>query len=143
MSYVVETIFLLLGVLSLYVSTVELEFWSGITPGGGFIPALTGAFLIIVALMGLIDKHKFRVHFKPTLSMFLPPLFILAALGVSYLVGMLPAIALMVFSWLKWVEKYSISRSTKITLILILFTYAIFRVWLRVLFPMGLLDRIF
>jgi hypothetical protein len=138
-----DTMFILLGIAALYAGFADLGVWSGITPGGGFMPALTGGLLLVFCLKKLFDKHKPRVHFKPSFRVMLPSVCVLLVLAASYVIGMLPSIGLMIFFWLKWIEKYSFRQSIQITSIVILLTYGIFKVWLRVFFPWGFLGGFF
>jgi len=143
MSYFIDAMFLSCGTAALYFGVIDLGVWDRVSPGGGFVPAFIGAFLMILSVLRLFGKHNTHVNFKFVSRMWLPPLAIVATLGVSYLVGMLPAIALMIFCWLKIVEKYPFWKTTQIVFIAVLLIYGIFRVWLKVLFPLGLLSTLF
>jgi hypothetical protein len=138
-----DAMFMLLGIAALYAGFADLGVWSGITPGGGFMPALAGGFMLVFCLQKLFDKRKPRVHFTPAFKTMLPSVSILLTLGASYAIGMLPSIGLMVFFWLKWIEKYSFRQSIQVACIVVLLTYGIFKVWLKVFFPWGLLGEIF
>ena len=60
----------------------------------------------------------------------------------NLLFGMLPACMIVAFLWLKFVEKYSWKTSLIATVILYIFIYAIFKLWLNVPFPTGLLGEL-
>lgn len=138
-AYFIDVMLLALGIAAVYAGVFDLGFWSRFTPGGGFMPSLIGVFLIFICALSLLDKHKASVSAKFAPKLLLPPLAILAVLGMTNIVGMFPSLALMVFCWLKFVEKYSFGKSAIISFGIIFVTYAIFGVWLRVFFPSGLL----
>jgi len=135
--------FLAVGAVAVYYGVAVLGIWERIAPRGGLMPAIAGGFLVILCALKLFDKHERNEKFKLLSNMWIPPLAVVAVWIMTHIVGMLPAIALMVLGWLIIVEKYSFWRSTQITLVIFLCTYGIFRLWLRVFFPTGLLGNLF
>lgn len=139
MYFILESIFLVIGVVSIYMGINNYGFWSKTVPGGGFMPVLMGVLIILITLLTMIDK-KTRLKLVVDLKGFVPVLAIFGVLLVNIVVGLIPAATVMIFSWLKFVEKYNIKKSLLVTVITSVITYAIFGIWLNVPFPTGLLD---
>lgn len=117
----------------------DYGFWVRKGPGGGFIPVIAGAVLIVssivVIIMNIRDKHP--VHF--TRKAFIPVL-AMVGLGVGcYIFGMIISMVLFVFLWLKLAEKRSVFESLLISVITTAILYGIFVVWLHVPMPKGML----
>ena len=60
----------------------------------------------------------------------------------NLLVCMLPSCMVVSFLWLKLFEKYSWKTSIIATVLLFVFIYGIFKLWLNVPFPTGLLGEL-
>lgn len=139
MKYIMEIIFILVGIMSVYFGIFEYQFWMGTVPGGGFMPVLVGGLIIIINILTILGK-KNRLAFKIDTKSFITVAFILVMLALSLLIGLIPSLTVMIFIWLKWFERYSLPTSIATTLITSVFTYAIFGIWLKVPFPTGLLN---
>lgn len=139
MSYIMELIFILIGLASIYLGYAEYEFWIKTVPGGGFMPVLAGGLIVLISLMVIFDKKKAQ-KIKLVGKAFYPVAAVLITIALNVVVGVLPAITFMVFGWLKWIEKYNYKKSMIIALITSACAYGIFWVWLRVPFPTGLLN---
>jgi hypothetical protein len=139
MNYIMEIIFILIGLVSVYLGYAEYEFWIKTVPGGGFMPILAGVLIILISMLVIFDKKQGQ-KLKVNIKAFYPVFAILAALAFNILVGVLPAITAMVFAWLKWIEKYSYKTAIIVAIITSACAYGIFWVWLRVPFPTGILN---
>lgn len=139
MYFVIEIIIALIGFFSIYKGITDYGFWSRTVPGGGFMPILIGVLLVLISLLIILDR-KVRTKLNFDMKGLIPVLAIIGALISNLVFGLIPAATLMIFSWLKFVEKYSFKTSLIVTLLTSTVTYAIFGVWLNVPFPTGLLD---
>jgi len=137
MFYVMEAAFVLIGVISIYLGVTQYQFWIRTVPGGGFMPVLIGGLMILISILTMLDKNV-RLKFKVERKSLIPVIAILITLILNLLIGLIPALTLMVFIWLKWFEKYPLKASIITTVFTSAFTYAIFGWWLRVPFPTGL-----
>lgn len=139
------TMSMLVPVLSLIagaywvINGFDYGFWVRKGPGGGFIPIVAGAVLIVFSIVVIFtnirDKepcHFTRKAFVPVLAM--------VGLGVGcYVVGMIISMAFFVFLWLKAAEKRSVIESLLISVITTAILYGIFVMWLHVPMPKGML----
>lgn len=139
MYFVIEIIIVLIGSFSIYKGIADYGFWSRTVPGGGFMPVLMGVLLILISLLIILDK-KVRVKLAFDRTGLIPVVAIIGALISNLVFGLIPSVTLMIFGWMKFVEKYSFKTSLIITVLTSTITYAIFGVWLNVPFPTGLLD---
>ncbi len=137
MFYIMEIIFILVGAISIFLGFNEYGFWNGTVPGGGFMPVLAGVLMILIGILTILDK-KNRIKFTADYKAFIPVIAIVSMLVLNILIGLIPALTVMVFVSLKWFEKYSLKTSIITTIITSAFTYAIFGIWLNVPFPTGL-----
>lgn len=114
-------------------------------PRGGFLPLVMGLFVAALSFVvffrelkpaaaGNGEKQRSTFNF----SMLIPPAVVLTAILASYLVGLLPAIGLMVFGWLVILEKVKPLKALLVSAILLVAVWLIFSMWLRVPFPTGI-----
>ncbi len=129
---------LLVGVLWFVLGIVQYGYWHDGRALSGFFPTLIGGGLAGISFLAFMAELK---EGKPSFMMaYLHP--VLAALGMvimALLVGFFPALAIYLFTWLKWYEKYSVKVSAVTTVVTTAAVYGIFYMWLRVAFPHGLL----
>ncbi|MEW9094262.1 MAG: tripartite tricarboxylate transporter TctB family protein [Clostridiaceae bacterium] len=115
-------------------------FWIRKGPGGGFLPVISGILAVIFAILVLTsqknDKDKIKFNWKA----FLPVIGVMSMLLISYLLGLILAIAIYVFLWLKYIEKYKTSKSLIIGSCCSIVVYGIFVLWLSVPLPTGILG---
>lgn len=137
--YILEVIFILLSAVYIYLGLTEYLFWIGDSPGGGFMPVIIGGILILLSILVILDKNN-KKKFNLNIRAFIPVIVMLAILALNLLIGLLLSLTVMTFAWLKWIEKYSLKTSTTIALIMGILLFAMFRIWLKVPFPTGLLN---
>lgn len=129
---------ILMSLCWLYMGFFKYGLWYDVGPGGGFMPFLSAALAIAFSIFLLLTPDKEKAVLSRTA--FLPLAMALAALVCSMLVGLLAALALMLFLWLWKLERYSLQKSLVITVIPMLVVYGVFRLWLQVPFPTGIFD---
>lgn len=115
------------------------------------IPAVASGILIVLLVVRIvklirtekIDRAYFRRTFHEVDWRSLIPLVIglLVLIGIQ-LVGMLISLTVMLFCWLKFLSGYSLKKSFLITICVMAVLYGIFKLWLVVPLPKGLLDLI-
>lgn len=143
MAYIIEIIGIITGVLYVIMGVSKYGIWSRITINGGFMPAVCGALVTVMSILMIISKKKKGVKSeKFEAKALLPVGAMILILLCNLLFGMLPACMIVAFLWLKFVEKYSWKTSLIATVILYIFIYAIFKLWLNVPFPTGLLGEL-
>ena len=104
------------------------------------MPIVCGGLVLIISVLMLVSKVKKKETAKQFTSKSIIPM---GAMGVvlifNQVIGLLGACALVTFLWLKFIEKYSYLRSAVVSSVLFAGVYAIFRMWLNVPVPMGIL----
>jgi hypothetical protein len=122
----------------IYMGVFSYGFWTGSTPGGGFVPVLFGGLTLIFCLALLFKGRKKSVVVNR--NVFFPVAVVAAAMVSTVLAGMIVTLLVMVFAWLKYYEKYSYQRAGVVAMVVVAFVFGIFGVWLQVPFPTGLLG---
>lgn len=115
-------------------------FWVRKGPGGGFFPVLAGIMAVIFGSLMLINSRKDKSSSAFPWKTLLPVAAIVMLMLCSYLVGLIISIAIYVFLWLKFIEKYKILNSLIIGICCAAIIYGIFVVWLQVPLPTGMLG---
>lgn len=118
----------------------KYEFWIRRGPGGGFLPVLAGIMAVGLGILVYISSNKDKTPLKFSFKALLPVAGIVMLLLVSYVTGFVIAIALYVFSWLKFIEKYKLSKSLIIGVCTAAVIYGVFVAWLKVPLPSGLFE---
>lgn len=143
MTYIFEIFCIIAGIFYIFMGISKYVLWKGISIGGGFMPFICGAALVLLSILMLIDKRKRADNpekIKP--KVFLPVGAMILILLLNYILGLVGACIAVSFLWLKFVEKYSLLKSAGSSVILLIFIYFIFCIWLNVPFPRGLLGSI-
>jgi len=126
------------------VSGVEYGLWVRRGPGGGFMPLLAGIFTIVFAVWMMLAARNEKVSAElASWHALLPIAGLVGVLAGSYVVGLIPAIALFLVLWLKVVEHYPLKFSLVTGVSSAAVLYLVFGVWLQVPFPLGVLENIF
>ncbi len=138
MIYIIEIFSIVAGIFYIFMGAAKYGWWEGISISGGFMPVVSGAFLVVFAIWMLVEKVKKGDKAEKFQSRcFLPVGAMLLILLCNYLTGMLGACAVVMFLWMKFYEKYSWLKSFMATLMIMAFVYGVFRIWLNVPFPKG------
>jgi len=136
---IVPILSILIGIYWLFFAVTEYGLWTGTSPGAGFMPAIVGIMLILFSLMIL----KTPAVYKPGAlqkKTFYPVIAAVLALASVYLVGLIIAMGLFVLLWLLILEKFTLIKSAVFGVSATVFVYLVFKVWLMVPFPKGLLG---
>ena len=143
MTYIVEIVSIIAGVVYMLTGILRYGLWKGISISGGFMPLLCGGLVALFSVLMLISKiKKGEKAEKLDAKAFLPVGAMVAILLCNYLVGLLGACIVVAFLWLKFIEKYSVGKSLLVSVIMFAAVYGIFRLWLNVPFPEGLLGEL-
>lgn len=138
MNKIIELGCAVLSAAWVYMGVFQYGFWADGVPGGGFVPVLFGGITLILCLTLLLkDKGNAVVINK---AVYFPIMVVVAVVIATYLTGMLTALIIMVFSWLKFYEKYTSMRAGIISIVIAGFVFGIFGLWLQVPFPTGILG---
>ena len=130
-----------LGALWIGIGIVDTGIWVDGRPTSGFFPSLAGALLVFVSVLAIRDElatdspEFFGMHLYPVIAA-------VSVVLLALVIGFFPALALYAFLWLWKYEAYSLRFSLMVSAISIGAVYGIFRLWLRVPFPQGLIQRL-
>ena len=140
---VIEIAGILIGLFYVVMGAAKYGVWKGISISGGFMPIVCGGLLVIFCVLMILSKVKKKEHAEKLSPKVLIPLGAMAAILVlNYLVGLIGACIIVAFLWVKFIEKFSWKKSILTAVVLFMFVYGIFRLWLTVPFPTGLLGTI-
>ena len=119
----------------LYMAVTRYGVWHE-GPRGGFMPALAALVTLGFSLAAIFKAKRDTGHpwFK---TVFIPVLIVLALIFVSRVVGLLPALFLMLIGWFRCLEKYSWAFTGIMSVCVIGCVWLIFSFWLKVPFPTG------
>ncbi|SFP70053.1 Tripartite tricarboxylate transporter TctB family protein [Oscillibacter sp. PC13] len=143
MTYIVEIVSIIAGIAYMLTGILRYGIWKGISIGGGFMPLLCGGLVTLFSVLMLISKiKKGEKAEKFDKKALIPVGAMIAILLCNYLVSLLGACIVVAFLWLKFIEKYSVRKSLLVSVIMFAAVYGIFRLWLNVPFPEGLLGEL-
>ena len=113
-----------------------------ICPQPGFFPAIMAIVMFLTSIVSffqsLKDKEAARYERNELLV-------IAGGAGIivgSYIIGLLPSCYLFIILWLKVFEHTSWKDTVIVLAVCVAISVGVFRLWLGVYFPMGLLDYI-
>ncbi len=127
-------------------------------PGSGFIPVLFSLLVIVlsVILLGTSLRSRYKSKKEGTtvplqkvktsqgsvrseiLAPFIPVAIAIGGIFAMTYLGVVIAVTLLTFSWVRFISRYSLKRSLLFTVPIVLFIYVVFVWWLRVPFPRGI-----
>lgn len=143
LTYIVEIICIAAGLLFIIMGVNDYGLWKGISISGGFMPLFVGTLIILFSVALLIAKFRRKEKAeKIDPKAFIPVGAMLLILVLNWLIGLMGACVVMSLLWLRFVEKYSWKTSIITTICIFAATYGIFKLWLNVPFPTGLLGEI-
>ena len=146
-----EGLLLVVGLYWFITSTTSLPLWKGMSLGGGLIPAIASGIMIVLLIFRIISRFREskinKEYFKESFKDFDLRAMIPIAIGIGVLIGikligMILSLTIMLFCWLKFLSKYSWLKSLLITVCVMCVLYGIFRAWLVVPLPKGMLGLI-
>ena len=128
-----------LAIVWIVVGLKNYGFWEPVKgPTPGFVPAIVAWGMLAVSILAFLQSFKEGKPDYPAANW----MAVLAGFSIfagSFLIGMLPALAVYVLVWLRVIEKTP-WKTTLITFAVIMaIVYSVFVLWLGVLFPQGLL----
>ena len=129
-----------LCVVFLYTGLTKFGFWdatSGPTPA--FVPTIISVVLFIVCILGFITSFKDKKESKFHKEEFLVIGAAVLIIAATFLIGLLPSLAVFMVLWLKLVEKTSWKTTILIFVVVMAIVIGVFVLWLGVPFPEGLI----
>lgn len=118
---------------------VKYGFWDhtkGTLPG--FFPVIIGLLLLGTSVLVFLSALKEEGTRYPVENWY-PALGTLAVILATFVIGMLPSLAIFVLLWLRWFEKLSWKTTLIVFAIIMGIVIGAFMMWLGVPFPKGML----
>ena len=140
---IVPLVLAVFAVVFAVIGFAQLGFWSHVDrPQPGFFPAIMAIVMFLTSIVSffqsLKDKEADRYERNELLV-------IAGGAGIivgSYIIGLLPSCYLFIILWLKVFEHTSWKDTVIVLAVCVAISVGVFRLWLGVYFPMGLLDYI-
>ena len=127
-------------VLFIYTGLTKFGFWdatSGPTPA--FVPTIISVVLFVICVLGFITSFKDTKESKFYKEEFLVIGAAILIIAATFLIGLLPSLAVFLVLWLKLVAKTPWKTTIIILLFLMALVIGVFVLWLGVPFPEGLI----
>lgn len=137
--YIMEIIFIIVGIISVFTGLTKHKFWIEKVPGGGFMPVVIGTLLIILSVLIVLKKDQ-KAKVKLSKKELIPIIAMIILLILTKVIGLLPSLLIIVLGMLRFVENYSWKNSIIISVVLMAIIYAVFSLWLKVPFPRGIIG---
>jgi len=158
MEIAINMLMFLMGGYWVQQGVVVYKFWPKGLPGSGFMPAIFGAFLMILSGFlaivavkkrvgetdkGTVDKKQQKeskvndTKYPTWIRPLVPAVYSMLSIVLMVTVGVLPTIFLTAFIWLLVVSKIKLGKSLFVSVIVTLCVYGVFVLWLRIPFPRG------
>jgi len=137
MDKIITMLCILISTTWVYMGIFKYGFWVDRSPGGGFIPILMGILTIIFCVI-LLLKGKFKKTAQINKRAFYPVVAVLLSLVSMKILGSIITVALLVFIWLRYLEKYTYKHAIMIGIIVAIFVLGVFKLWLQVPLPTGI-----
>lgn len=151
MEVIFEILLLCIGGYWCTTALTTLPLWKNGSIAGGLLPAFASGVMCILLLIRIITSIKNgelkKENFEKSLKEFDVKAFVPVLIGILVVVGiktlgMLITLAIVLFVWLKFISKATWLQSILITVITMAVVYGIFKMWLVVPFPKGMLKLI-
>ena len=127
-------------VLFIYTGLTKFGFWdatSGPTPA--FVPTIISVVLFVICVLGFVTSFKDSKESKFYKEEFLVIGAAVLIIAATFLIGLLPALAVYLLLWLKLVEKTPWKTTIIIFAVMMAIVIGVFVLWLGVPFPEGLI----
>ena len=129
-----------LCVVFLYTGLTKFGFWDATSgPPPAFVPTLISVVLFIICILGFITSFKDKKESKFHKEEFLVIGAAILIIAATFLIGLLPSLAVFLVLWLKLVEKTPWKMTIIILAVVMAIVIGVFVLWLGVPFPEGLI----
>ncbi len=140
---VIPIVGILISVVFIYLGFAKYGFWDTFKgPRPGFFPIIISCLMLVASLVALATSYKEENIEWPKENWILP-LSVLGIFVATFVIGLLPSIAIFVLLWLKKFEKCTWKTTLTVFVIIMAVVVGVFVLWLGIPFPKGMiLDAI-
>ncbi|MCI8650497.1 MAG: tripartite tricarboxylate transporter TctB [Anaerotruncus sp.] len=129
----------LVAIVFIVLAITEYGFWGGKKgPLPGFVPLIIASALLVASILSLLQSFKEEGPTYPAAN-WMAVLGAACVIGATFIIGMIPSIAIYVVIWLKLYEKLSWKNTLLVWLVIMSIVLGVFVLWLGVPFPEGML----
>lgn len=126
---------------------VRYGFWEDGKPGGGFVPVVFAALVLVVSTAILIrevlGKKSTQKTYRFQAGAYLPAAAAVIGAFMIQVLGIVAAVFFFSAVWMRYLSRYSWAKTLLSSAIFTLFIYGVFRLWLHVPFPQGFIYQLF
>lgn len=149
MPLIFDLLLLVAGIYWFSTAVTTLTLWQGLSIGNGLLPGVASGIMIVLLSVTIIKTLKStkinQQYFQDTFKAInwremIPFLIAIGCVVGTFLIGMLLTMTIMVFCWLRFLSGYGTKRSALTTIGVMLFIYGVFKLWLQLPLPSGLLG---
>ena len=128
-----------ISIAFIWMGFAKYGFWEDMKgPRPGFFPVIISFALLAASLLALVFSFKETAPSWPKEN-WLVPLSVVAIMLATFIIGLLPSIAIYIVVWLRWLEKCTWKTTVVVFLIIMAIVIGAFVLWLGVPFPKGLI----
>ena len=140
---IVPLVLAVFAVVFAVIGFAQLGFWSHVDgPQPGFFPAIMAIVMFLTSIVSFFQSLKDKEAAGYERNELLVIAGGAAIIVGSYIIGLLPSCYLFIVLWLKVFEHTSWKDTVIVLAVCVAISVGVFRLWLGVYFPMGLLDYI-
>ena len=128
-----------IAIVFIYLGFTKYGFWDEFKgPRPGFFPVIISIALLAVSIFAFFASFKEQAP-QWSASDWLVPLSVLCIMGATFLIGLLPSLAIYVIVWLRWLERCTWKTTITVFIIVMAIVIGVFVLWLGVPFPKGII----
>ena len=140
---IVPLVLAVFAVVFAVIGFTQLGFWSHVDgPQPGFFPAIMAIVMFLTSIVSFFQSLKDKEAAGYERNELLVIAGGAAIIVGSYIIGLLPSCYPFIVLWLKVFEHASWKDTVIVLAVCVAISVGVFRLWLGVYFPMGLLDYI-
>ncbi|MFA7125519.1 MAG: tripartite tricarboxylate transporter TctB family protein [Sphaerochaetaceae bacterium] len=138
----IPIVFAAFAMLFLWLGIAKYGFWDQYKgPMPGFMPIVISIALFVCSVLGFVFSFTEKSPSWPIENWYVVFSGV-AIIAATYLIGLLPSLAMYVLLWLKWYEKCSWKTTLIVFAVVMAIVIGAFVLWLGVPFPKGILYNL-
>ncbi len=136
---VIPIVGIIISLVFMYLGLTKYGFWDEFKgPKPGFFPTIISVLMLLASSLSLVFSFKEKTVDWP-LENWILPLSVLGVLLATFVIGLLPSLAIFVILWLKKFEKCTWKTTLTVFAIIAAIVVGAFVLWLGVPFPKGII----
>ena len=129
----------IMSIVFIWLGITKYGFWDEFKgPRPGFFPVLISFAMLAASVLALVFSFKETAPSWPKEN-WLVPLSVVAIMLATFVIGLLPSLAVYIVVWLRWLEKCTWKTTMVVFFIIMAIVIGAFVLWLGVPFPKGII----